>query len=205
MKNFSKVFEAMRSIAIIVMLAVISVGAFAQMSGTTPDGFEWSGDNRGVTIDLYRGTATDVRIPSDINGLLVVRIGQQAFDAVGTGIVKIRSVVIPNSVTHIEASAFNGQSELTTITFSSRLVEIGARAFSNCYALTSITLPASLTTIGNDAFRYNRSLTTVTIPSSITRITFGTTARVNTTVFQGTRLDEASQTAVKRVGYSGEF
>jgi hypothetical protein len=101
----------------------------------------------------------------------------------------------------IEGGAFQGKTNLTSVTFPTSLVEIQASAFQGCTALTSISLPASLTTIGMEVFRNCTALTTVTIPASVTSITF-----YGNNAFRGaTKLDAASRTALQRVGYTGNF
>ena len=73
-------------------------------------------------------------------------------------------------------------------------------AFAMSERLTSVSLPTSITTIGVQAFYGCSALTTVTIPSSVTVITFG-----SSDVFWDNNLNAASETAIKRVGYTGSF
>ena len=81
-----------------------------------------------------------------------------------------QNTVIPNSVTSIEYSAFNGCSSLTSITIPDGVKSIGNSAFYGCSSITSLTIPNSVTSIGNSAFRNCSSLTSVTIPNSVTSI-----------------------------------
>ena len=84
----------------------------------------------------------------------------------------LTSIEIPASVETIEASAFKGCSQLTTVTFEkgSQLKTIGGGydsddyygVFSDCAALTSIEIPASVETIEASAFKGCSQLTTVT-------------------------------------------
>ena len=62
----------------------------------------------GDTIIDYTGSAEDIIIPENINGVTVTAIGRSAFLSKG-----LKSVGIPNSVTSIGASAF-GQNALTS-------------------------------------------------------------------------------------------
>ena len=209
-----------RTLIVIALIVALIAPVWAQTTGTTPEGIAWSqtSDGKGIIIDSYDGTATAVRVPDRINNLPVVEINMNAFNAI-SGVTRITSVVIPNTVTKIGDAAFGGQSEITSITLPSSLIEIGRNAFqgcgftsitlpasvrtigigafATCRALTSVSLPASITTIGNDAFRLCVALTTVTIPSSVTRITFGTN------VFTGaTNLNAVSVATLQRVGYT---
>ena len=68
---------------------------------------------------------------------------------------------IPNNVTSIGSSAFNGCGGLTSITIPNSVTSIGYQAFYGCSGLTSVTIPNSVTSIGDDAFYKCSSLTSV--------------------------------------------
>ena len=82
----------------------------------------------------------------------------------------ITELVIPNGVTSIKNSAFNGCSGLTSVTIPNSVTSIGDGAFSYCSGLTSITIPNSVTSIGRSAFYGCSGLTNITIPNSVTSI-----------------------------------
>ena len=82
-------------------------------------------------------------------------------------------LVIPNSVTSIEPSAFNGNSFLPGIIIPSSVTSIGSYAFCDCSALKFIDIPSSVTNIGKSAFIGCSSLTSINIPSSVTSIEGG--------------------------------
>ena len=52
---------------------------------------------------------------------------------------EITNLIIPNSITHISANAFNGANNITSVTIPSSVVSIGAAAFEGCYAIRSVT------------------------------------------------------------------
>ena len=72
-------------------------------------------------------------------------------------------------VTSIGTSAFEGCSNLQSVTLPSSITSIGTDAFYACAKLGDINLPEGLTTINLRAF-YNCHLDTVIIPSTVTSI-----------------------------------
>ncbi|MDD6145418.1 MAG: leucine-rich repeat protein, partial [Mycoplasmataceae bacterium] len=79
-------------------------------------------------------------------------------------------VVIPNEITEILPSTFQGCSKLTEVTLSNKLTKIGQNAFNNCVKLANILLPDSLVEIDNYAFNSCTSLTKVDVSNHVTRI-----------------------------------
>lgn len=96
----------------------------------------------------------------------VTVIGNSAFE----GCSGLKSVIIPNSVIAIGENAFFNCSELTSITIPNSVKTVGKSAFSRCSALKSVTIPNSITTIGDFAFAVCMALSDVTLPNSITAI-----------------------------------
>ena len=87
----------------------------------------------------------------------------------------IVSIVIPfeyngKPVIGIDFSAFNGCSNLKSITIPKGIKYIEDRAFSGCSSLIEITIPEGVQSIGEEAFLGCRCLSDITIPSSVIRM-----------------------------------
>ncbi len=83
---------------------------------------------------------------------------------------KTGSFTIPNSVTSIGNSAFDGCTGLTSVTIPDSVTSIGDYAFPGCTGLTSITIPNSVTSIGECAFSECTGLKSITIGNSVKSI-----------------------------------
>ena len=114
----------------------------------------------------YRGgwfARKTITVPSTHRGKPVTVI-QQIKDLQQTD-----TVVIPDSVTELGASAFYG-SNITYIKVPDSVKKIGTSAFENCVKLTDVQLPSKLTTISGGMFRSCFSLANITLPESVLTI-----------------------------------
>jgi hypothetical protein len=116
--------------------------------------------NKTLEIAGYWGTAAELVLPEEINGLPVIAIGGWAFEEN-----QLTGVTIPSSVTAIGDRAFAGNN-LTSVTIPDGVTAIGDYGFTG-NQLTGVTIPPSVTAIGDRAFVYN-PLTSVTISANVT-------------------------------------
>jgi hypothetical protein len=78
--------------------------------------------------------------------------------------------VIIGGYSSIGGSAFNGKTQITSITIPDSVTVISDNAFRNCSGLTSITIPDSVTIINNQTFYLCSNLSSVTLGNSVTNI-----------------------------------
>lgn len=105
--------------------------------------------------------ALDFVFDHKLKGIIIPKYVTHIKQKMFYGCDQLVSVEISNTVTEIEAYAFQNCKNLRKITFEegSRLEKVGAYAFAGCSALEVITLPASLVKIGRYAFFECSSLT----------------------------------------------
>ena len=131
---------------------------------TTDADYDYTVHGDMVYLTRYKGSATDIVIPSVIDGKTVA-----GFGTVYKGNTSITSIVIPDSVTSIGAYAFAGCTGLSSVTIPDSVIIIGDSAFSRCNGLTSVSIGSGVTSIGDSAFEYC-SIISVVIPDSVTYI-----------------------------------
>ena len=158
---------------------------------------KYKGEGGYIYFDTNTGTITDadwgltaIEIPTEINGVAVTNIGDNAFvntdlthitipygiTAIGNGAFahcgKLQSIEISDSVTSIGEKAF-AYSRLTSIIIPDSVTDIGNSAFYFCNALVSVEIGSGLSSIGEAVFMGCHSLENIVIPDSITGIGYG--------------------------------
>ncbi|MCL2627623.1 MAG: leucine-rich repeat domain-containing protein [Oscillospiraceae bacterium] len=126
--------------------------------------FETSDRSGGVSIRRYIGDATEVNIPSTIQGAYVVSISDGAFENRSA----ITHIIIPDTVVSIGEQAFKGCSNLISITLPISLKRISHRAFAGCSSLNKIVIPNSVMSIESGAFKDCTSLESINLSDNLT-------------------------------------
>lgn len=134
-------FESCSLTSVTIPNSVNSIGRYA---------FNWCKDLASITVEKGN-TKYDSR--NNCNAIIETNSNTLIFGCMNT--------IIPNSVTSIGESAFQGSTGLTSITIPNSVTAIGSVAFSGCSGLTSVTIPNSVTKIGYEAFDGCRGLTSV--------------------------------------------
>ncbi|MDD3080271.1 MAG: leucine-rich repeat domain-containing protein [Paludibacter sp.] len=93
----------------------------------------------------------------------VKSIGKLAFD----NCKKLRSVILPDSITNIGNSSFAGCTNLTSIDLPNSITSIDIFAFALCESLKTIVLPNAIDSVADAIFAGCSNLQTVIIPDKV--------------------------------------
>lgn len=122
--------------------------------------------NSNGSITEYTGTAENLVIPDNINGVTINRINDDIF----LNHAELKSVTIPGTVEYIGDDVFRNCTGLKGITIPESVTWLGSNAFEGCTELTEITIPESLTEIDYELFKGCTKLTNITLHNNITSI-----------------------------------
>ena len=169
------------ALAAVVAVGSLSVAAFAEEESLVSGDYQYEVLEDGtVSITKYLGEGGNVEIPGTIDGKTVTAIGSRTFFGNGN---RVLGVLIPDSVTTIEDSAFTDCSSLTVILVNENnpsytsiegvlfdknvttLIAHPAAKENNKYSI-----PDSVKTIGVNAFGACHSLAEIVIPNGVTTI-----------------------------------
>lgn len=143
-------------------------------------GVDFKIDKDGVFQGLCEGTTTEIpneffrshelfkntKVKSLVIPSTVTKIGDKAFCNFKT----LETLVIPNSVTSIGKNAFEFCESLKNVVIGNGIHELPSHIFNGCEKLESCTLPDSLTIIGEAAFESCKSLKSISLPETLKEI-----------------------------------
>lgn len=169
MKNLFK--KAMITMCSAVMLMGISAVGVNAAQGTVGEFTVERNYKNGnvVRIISYTGSGGDIVLPEKVT------IAEQEYtiESVGEGFAnnaKITSVQIPEGYKTIEASVFEGCTNLKSVTIPGSMTMISASAFEDCPKLETVTFAddtASSLSVKNDIFANCTSLTSINLPKRL--------------------------------------
>lgn len=123
-------------------------------------------ENETVAISGYYEGGTEIIIPERIEGKLVTRVDDKAFQ----GLEFVDTIVLPESLISIGDNAFSKCGNLISIEIPKTVTRMGESAFSECSKLASMAIPKNVTYIGNYAFWECRNLTSITMSDNVSFI-----------------------------------
>lgn len=154
------------------LIVVMILSSFPLMSVSATDTYSsngWTYElNNGVAeIVGYTGSATDITIPSTLDGYAVEKIQENAFKNS-----QLTSVRFPQTLKEVDWYAFRDSTKLTTIYVDSGYIDFDSYGgvFQDCSSLTNIIFAEGIDKIPNGVAQSVSSLKQVNIPDSVTEI-----------------------------------
>lgn len=169
MKNvFKKAIITMCSAVMLMGISAVGVNAAQGTVGEFTVERNYKNGNV-VRIISYTGSGGDIVLPEKVT------IAEQEYtiESVGEGFAnnaKITSVQIPEGYKTIEASVFEGCTNLKSVTIPGSMTMISASAFEDCPKLETVTFAddtASSLSVKNDIFANCTSLTSINLPKRL--------------------------------------
>ena len=171
---------------VIVALFAFSMQGVAQK--VTVDGITYKiKDNQAIACDIetkletavfassvtYKGKdypVTTIAELSQSNKDVLVGVLTSGWSMIGKKYPKVKTVIIPNSVTEIGKWSFLYCEQLESVSIPNSVEKIGYAAFAGCTKLESISIPNSVKTIGIGAFQECNHLREVIVPDQAIEI-----------------------------------
>ena len=136
--------------------------------------FKYTYDTENLTASVA-ASSTDLSGDIEIPATVMYKNQEYTVNAISENGFKdtlITTVTLPNTITTLNASAFNNCSELTNLNMPSGITEIPASCFYSCGKLRMVNL-SYIKTMGINAFYNCQKLESINLPSAITEIPSG--------------------------------
>ncbi len=140
---------------------------FTPKRRTTVNGISFELSDKEARLVKFDRTRPWAKIPDEVEGLPVTRIGSNAFERCDSAPF---SLDLPKHLTMIEDDAFDKCTSLQNITIPESTSHIGENAFRKCAKLRSVEIPESVTVIRAGTFSFCSSLQEVKMPGFIVSI-----------------------------------
>jgi len=141
-----------------IMMIAILLCCSSQVQAAQDGDYTYTVTAGKAQITKCTGVGGVVTIPSTLGGATVTSIGDWAFE----GCTDITSISIPQGLTSIGEGAFGDCVGITSINIPQGVTSIGYGAFGNCKGLTSITVDVdNLNYASKDGMLYNKAGTTL--------------------------------------------
>ena len=111
-------------------------------------------------------TSTELTVPTEINGMIVNKIGDYGFSNCTT----IKSITIPSNIKSIGKYAFNKCTGLVNATIPTTVDSVGDYAFYYCTGLVNVTISEGVESIGVGAFYNCTSLVEAVVPDTAVKV-----------------------------------
>ena len=171
-----KILSCLMSLAFIFTYSITTTNidnTIIEVNAESSNSTDFNFDVRDDTVSikgLKSGVSKkEVVIPDSILGYPVTSVGAGAFE----GNTDITSVSLPDSIIEIRNFSFKGCSNLKSINIPNDVISIDSQAFSGCSSLTSLNMPQSLERLGKYAFEDDISLSSIELPSKLDYIPEG--------------------------------
>lgn len=155
---------------LLTAVMLMTVLCFTPLSAGAETNTEVSGDYEYTVLDdgtariaKYNGSASELVIPTELDGKTVSAIGQMSFEKCKS----ITSLTIPSSIKTIGKNAFRYCENLKNLTLSEGLEAIDLGGFQECAKLESVVLPNSLTKVDTFIFKGDAALKSVKLPNNL--------------------------------------
>ncbi len=139
-----------RYLSLVLTVILVVACALTLCACSVDDGYITYKKKKGeyILTTCQKEASGTIIIPSEINGIKVTTIGENAFAECDS----IKEVVIPDGVTKIESGAFSGCDGLLKVTIPESVTSIGNWAFGDCRELTEINYNAKTIDSAYDVF-----------------------------------------------------